>query len=805
MRNNYEIVDKSYQQAEAVRDLFLKRKIALEKLNQLVQDHETMAEKQSRLNAAERAEPLRELITRQKDLTEKINKERIDYQSKQKSHSDAVTKYEETNKELQIAEQEYNEQLPFLHERKVKYQAAQDKQEKVKDIKQDIDAKKKELEVIEGRIGNTDQEIANCRSLFDKTRRDLEALQQERSKLIVNPDEKEAIEEALTILVRLEESEKRYRESKANYTNWKSQNDSRWTGIIDKVHEMLPEQSLSVGDDIEYFSKSLLNKVENDLSEARKAQQKALIANSAVELVKELHEGEPCPVCGSREHPLPAKITDALEKVESAVNAAENRLKEVRNWEGELLKLWHNWRANESLVNDARELTEKYEKELQVVLAEFEKGRGVFERDQLRSRKQELTEFERRLHSIDQKREEFRKGQEDLTERLQKLNDSLQNDKIKKASAQEALKSSQLQLTIMTEELNEITDGKDLADLIREMKLTYDNLKAAVDHTKRKEGETRAVMEKVAREISALEATLKANRNDLVNVEQRLTQELTEAGFTEVSHGQAALLSSVDRQAIRKELEEYRNSLAIVRDQLDKLDREIDGRKFDEAGFEQLTKERQELSDTVNRFKDEVALGKNKLAELREKQGRWNELQKQKSVTEKGKSLAEGLGSLLRGRKFVSFLAQEHLRDMTLEASYQLGRLTGQRYALELAKEKDCEFVIRDDYNGGQRRMINSLSGGEVFMTSLALALALSSKIQLRGKYPLGFFFLDEGFGSLDEEKLDKVMSALEKLHDKHRMVGVISHVREMKERLPRYLEVVAAGEDGSGSRIKID
>jgi exonuclease SbcC len=69
--------------------------------------------------------------------------------------------------------------------------------------------------------------------------------------------------------------------------------------------------------------------------------------------------------------------------------------------------------------------------------------------------------------------------------------------------------------------------------------------------------------------------------------------------------------------------------------------------------------------------------------------------------------------------------------------------------------------------------MINSLSGGEVFMTSLALALALSSKIQLRGKYPLGFFFLDEGFGSLDQEKLDKVMSALEKLHDKHRMVGV--------------------------------
>jgi exonuclease SbcC len=88
-------------------------------------------------------------------------------------------------------------------------------------------------------------------------------------------------------------------------------------------------------------------------------------------------------------------------------------------------------------------------------------------------------------------------------------------------------------------------------------------------------------------------------------------------------------------------------------------------------------------------------------------------------------------------------------------------------------------------------------------MTSLALALALSSKIQLRGKYPLGFFFLDEGFGTLDEEKLDKVMNALEKLHDRKRMVGVISHVKELQERLPCYLEVAAAGEDGGGSRIR--
>ena len=97
---------------------------------------------------------------------------------------------------------------------------------------------------------------------------------------------------------------------------------------------------------------------------------------------------------------------------------------------------------------------------------------------------------------------------------------------------------------------------------------------------------------------------------------------------------------------------------------------------------------------------------------------------------------------------------------------------------------------------------MNTLSGGETFLTSLSLALALSSKVQLRGQYPLGFFFLDEGFGTLDEEKLDAVIGALERLHDRNRLVGVISHVKDLKERLPYYLEVIPAGGDGSGSKV---
>ncbi|AOZ91731.1 AAA family ATPase [Paenibacillus crassostreae] len=191
------------------------------------------------------------------------------------------------------------------------------------------------------------------------------------------------------------------------------------------------------------------------------------------------------------------------------------------------------------------------------------------------------------------------------------------------------------------------------------------------------------------------------------------------------------------------------------------------------------------------------------LEDVLDRHARWIELENMRVERQmKGEQLSK-LQSCLRGNAFVEYIAEEQLMQVSQAASQRLLYLTRQRYALEV--DSGGGFVIRDDANGGTRRPVSTLSGGETFLTSLSLALALSAQIQLRGQYPLQFFFLDEGFGTLDSELLEMVITSLERLHSDHLSVGIISHVPELRARLPRKLVVLPAEDAGGGSRLVLE
>jgi exonuclease SbcC len=182
------------------------------------------------------------------------------------------------------------------------------------------------------------------------------------------------------------------------------------------------------------------------------------------------------------------------------------------------------------------------------------------------------------------------------------------------------------------------------------------------------------------------------------------------------------------------------------------------------------------------------------------------ELVEKRASLEKDAALAKSLSDHLKAHELIAWIQEEALARLAEAGSHHLQKLSQNRYTLRLGSGTEVataraeqDFFVVDGWNGDSIRSVRTLSGGETFLASLALALALAESLtelgaESRATDALESLFLDEGFGTLDTDTLDTVVSALDALHGGDRMVGIVTHVRELAERLPARLEVGRTG-----------
>ena len=176
----------------------------------------------------------------------------------------------------------------------------------------------------------------------------------------------------------------------------------------------------------------------------------------------------------------------------------------------------------------------------------------------------------------------------------------------------------------------------------------------------------------------------------------------------------------------------------------------------------------------------------NELKAVRQDRKKAARLDEQIRQRREEEQVATMLGQLLRAGSFERWLCSEALDSLVEEASVTLMELSGGQYQLDRDDRND--LVVIDYEDAGARRPVHTLSGGETFQASLALALALSRQVVglSAGMRDLNSMFLDEGFGTLDEDTLETVGTTLERLAaDSDRMIGIITHVAALAERAP--------------------
>jgi len=471
-------------------------------------------------------------------------------------------------------------------------------------------------------------------------------------------------------------------------------------------------------------------------------------------LARELEEGRPCPVCGSIHHPDPAKLSETIPDQ-----------KEVKQREQEAARAGEQVQRLSTRAGLLKQNLDLEVRNAQERLCELKKDqdteiRSVTSSEELLNAAGPIIEdLGRQLRELEIQIEENTRRQKALDEldrtikRLEKkLNDAAEKEKAYAISEQD-LVTSLAMLKKQIEELQQRLEGQDAAEIEENLK----SMRSRKKELDQEETRTRENLERYQKRMENLRSAAAALEKQIQENEDLPESELAE--------------------------------------QMDRL----------EAEKTDTLRSREKIYSALhnNRRIYEAVCGQQSKMEQTEQEYIWiHSLADTAGGTLNGKSKVE-LETYVQMAYFDRILRRANLRLMTMSSGqYEMKRREG----ADNKKDKSgLELNVIDHYNGSERS-VKTLSGGETFQASLSLALGLSDEIQsMAGGIQLDAMFVDEGFGSLDEDALNQAVKALGNLADGRKLVGIISHVSELKDRIDRKIIITKnRSQEGVGSSIRV-
>ncbi|MDE5562097.1 MAG: SMC family ATPase [Clostridiales bacterium] len=342
----------------------------------------------------------------------------------------------------------------------------------------------------------------------------------------------------------------------------------------------------------------------------------------------------------------------------------------------------------------------------------------------------------------------------------------------------------------------------------------YNALIAVLDDCKKAAEKADASKDELAKQtptLAVLGAECKGLEGALVELKQKSENYKTELGEScgktegDIAKVKAELaevedrLNAVDQkrkalagalQAATATVQAIENSLAQA-----KADCPVDSPEFDEGAYTEKRDELERVKTRIAELNKDIAVKQVETDALSQKCDELSELNAELAELKKRADLYRVIADMTKGKAMLNFVAAEYIDEFTAVAGEILGELSSGKYTM--CYDKVNGFMVSDYLNEGKFRKTDTLSGGELFLASLSVAIAIA-RTQSRGNN--AFFFLDEGFGTLDEDLIDVVYGALESL-SKDCLVGVITHAEALISRMPFTVKVEEAT-DTCGSRI---
>jgi exonuclease SbcC len=282
----------------------------------------------------------------------------------------------------------------------------------------------------------------------------------------------------------------------------------------------------------------------------------------------------------------------------------------------------------------------------------------------------------------------------------------------------------------------------------------------------------------------------------LEDTQKLINDLLTKHQFVTIESVQAILSKSLDILKETETIKEFAIDLQTAKNLVEESEKLVAGQQFDEVIYATKEKETKIAKEAVDTQLGVVAALQKELSIMKNEMENKAELLIKYVALESRAANLSTLANMFSGSGFVNYVSSIYLQNLADVANVRFHRMTKNQLSLQINSTN--EFEVIDYLNNGASRSVKTLSGGQGFQASLCLALALAESVQSLNKNNKNFFFIDEGFGTQDPESVAVVFETLQSLYKENRIVGIISHVTELQERIPRSINVVKDEEGGS-------
>lgn len=519
----------------------------------------------------------------------------------------------------------------------------------------------------------------------------------------------------------------------------------------------------------------------------------------------ELHDGSACPLCGSLEHPHPIEQTDVTEDLKQVISALQALEVEIVNLQQQQVEVEKALDHKKLLENNCTEeqaqlalSNEKWkEHQAKFIWDSFDKN----DKTAFQTTKNEsfvlLKQIEAQEKAIAEARKALEEEQKNVIIYKELLDQIRSEENVHNTTIQSNKQKLKTLNWIDYEKLNkeEITEQQQV-------------LKLKNDCVEKEFKDVNILYNELNLQLSAHKATLTESQkrileltNEKTAVQQKIAENVVKAKIENSEVARHLLAQEIDIEKEKAKIQQFKIEFETLRNSIKESEEKLKGVSFDRNQFE-LEEEKWKQSKVVLTEKNnQVIRLQADLERLKTAFESKKALLKEKAQVEKRAENLKIMASLFYRAGFVQYASSVYLGQLCDIANVRFHRLT--RNQLSLQMNANNEFEVIDYLNEGRTRSVKTLSGGQAFQVSLSLALALAESVQSNAKSDRNFFFIDEGFGTQDEASINIIFETLMHLNKEQKIVGIISHVEELKERIPASLVIEKDNE--LGSLIKIN